>query len=617
MVLGLILIAGPVNAQPTAITTDALYKTLLNNYASLTYGVAEYEFCTPESDVNSNLLDYDFIPDKDSPEIDYIDQFIWTENIPYQETVNDYVKEQCLSDLKNETPRYYECGYYVPRNVTLYRDGWLKLDGVLPKDRCHKIRLVAHWSPKLGHIGIEWIPKVRLNNVEYRKTEWAYWSASYAYKLLINCTGMTDNTPFIINGSSGFMIDGIQQYVWTYCKGNGTAVYYTSKDVYVVANDTNQLPFEVETGNGTSYLPRSVWDANYLVVQHFNEAFGTILDSTTYGNNGTTGAGISYRSTGQMGYGLEFDGVTGNVTFGGITVAQSHLTVEAWINGDNFPDATHDMIITKGTMGSDGDYYLSIASDKLWWAVRPHGVSREDIAGSTSLSDDTWYRIVGTKDASFSQVFLNGDADIAPNALNGNIGNANPIWLGNIVSGGLPFDGTLDEFRISNTRRSNAHLNETYKNAIGTTGYGTLDSPLEEAPITYIISVNIAFVSPTPTDNETVGFDYNFTPTFSVTTENCSIDILTLEIDGVNTTQKATDLSFDPDIETSVVYLYKGWINCTGNDTETYDNYTVFRRLVVSTFTVDELATRFTLNDLMILLLFVLVGILVYAIIKS
>ena len=94
----------------------------------------------------------------------------------------------------------------------------------------------------------------------------AWWNISYSYKMPITCTNLDDKVPIVINNSDCFTIGGEKQCVWTYCDGVGTAIYYNNHSFYAVANDTTQLPHEVEFGNGTSYLPESVWDNNFEAV---------------------------------------------------------------------------------------------------------------------------------------------------------------------------------------------------------------------------------------------------------------------------------------------------------------------------------------------------------------
>jgi len=57
---------------------------------------------------------------------------------------------------------------------------------------------------------------------------------------------------------------------------------------YVVANDTAQIPFEVEFGNGTSYTPSDVWDANNIGVYKLNNVSDSSSNSNTATNQGSS-----------------------------------------------------------------------------------------------------------------------------------------------------------------------------------------------------------------------------------------------------------------------------------------------------------------------------------------
>ncbi len=121
------------------------------------------------------------------------------------------------------------------------------------------------------------------------------------------------------------------------------------------------------------------------------------------------------------------------------------------------------------------------------------------------------------------------------------------------------------------------------------------------------------YVSPTPEDNAEVGFDATVIINMSFT-NNTAIDSIIIDWDGTNYTLNKSGGygEYNPTISLGTIYNYRGYINTTLG----VFNSTEERTLIVSTFTQSELDSRFTVDDLMIILLFVFVGIMVIALIK-
>ncbi len=142
---------------------------------------------------------------------------------------------------------------------------------------------------------------------------------------------------------------------------------------------------------------------------------------------------------------------------------------------------------------------------------------------------------------------------------------------------------------------------------------GNVASDMVNFTIHLIPIFNISFVSPTPGDALEIGFDTSVLINMSFN-NNSEVSWINIDWDGTNYT--LTDLGgyaeYNPSVSAGTVYNYRGYINTTLG----YVNTTEARSLIVSTFTQSELDSRFTLDDLMLLLLFIFVGILVYVLIK-
>jgi len=384
-----------------------------------------------------------------------------------------------------------------------------------------------------------------------------WWNESYTKKILINCTNLDDNTPIVINGSSGFTIDGKKQIVWTYCSGTGTAVYYNDYSDYVVANDTTQLPMEVEFGNGTSYNPTQVWDSNYLAVYHMTDTTtSTITDSTSNDYDCTKkGANEPIESTGEIGQAQDFDGSDDYIACGDINELDTanEITYETYSKLDDF-DTTYPRLICKasGTGDAQRNDILFNSPDRI-----ELGLGGSRIAIGEAVTTGTWYYTAGTAKMDIGagsdklEIFKNGYSIGSDNTLTlapVDMGT-HQVYIGSFDPGVLDtreWDGLIDEVRISDIVRSDSYFNQTYENIIGTAGYGNLlaeeSAPSADAPIitahttspsTVYTNTDFKFnMTATDTDNATftgwVQFYVNDSATGSVQTNSMNNNTNTL-----------------------------------------------------------------------------------------
>ena len=126
-----------------------------------------------------------------------------------------------------------------------------------------------------------------------------------------------------------------------------------------------------------------------------------------------------------------------------------------------------------------------------------------------------------------------------------------------------------------------------------------------------------ASAPPTPENDTSVGFDaiinINITYNFS---DVGPAQIVILSFGGVSYTEAVSgtegSIIITPNLTSSTRILYFGTVNTT----EGASNTTGTRVLIVSSMSQEEIDARFELDDLMILLLFVLVGLLTYALVR-
>ncbi len=101
-----------------------------------------------------------------------------------------------------------------------------------------------------------------------------WWNSSYTKRIPVNCSNMNASDPVLLNGTSGFSINGIRQNVWSTCSLSNMSIYYNTESDYVIADDSGRLPTIVQNGTGLSYNPQSVF-AGYNATILMNETSGT------------------------------------------------------------------------------------------------------------------------------------------------------------------------------------------------------------------------------------------------------------------------------------------------------------------------------------------------------
>jgi hypothetical protein len=393
----------------------------------------------------------------------------------------------------------------------------------------------------------------------------AWWNTSYAYRLPINCTNVASETPIVINESNGFSISGNSQIVWTTCGGGNLSVYYNNHTDYIVANDTAQKTFEVELGNGTSHGNiATMWrNAGYVGVWHL----GNTTDSAGYANLQESGT-ISYVSSNcKFGkcakLGTQYSHL--NTT----TVSQLPLnsltpkTIMIWgastnATPDNYQALFH---FPSDVNGERMTLQMDIATSKIAMAA----YTKATYVPYSSVMSSSFY--AGTVSGSTVSVYFNTTTNSStPTAPTANKTTGTlfiGIWNGNANgwgSGNTP-NSTIDEARIMNISLTAAQINQTYYNALGTAGYGTLGA---RESLTYD---SVTFISQTPSD---------------LTTTNAILG-LNIQYNTTNVTSGTPFISYTVNSTSSNIFEYingtsiSGWFNKTRtSNTSTTSNFTLF-----------------------------------------
>lgn len=190
-------------------------------------------------------------------------------------------------------------------------------------------------------------------------------------------------------------------------------------------------------------------DGNTLLLYHFNNSSGDIIDSSAASNNAVNN-GAARGVSGLHGNGISFDGTDDYLQvpyLGALNLTGTDFTIEFWLQTND-----SDAIIIKrysGQLGGDG------------WAVGIDGGNLNFYDGSwldtgIKVDDGQPYYVAITGDDSANQLdfYING---ILQNSLSytdwDSSTNFQPLYIGKEVDD-LFFAGLLDEIRISNSIRN-------------------------------------------------------------------------------------------------------------------------------------------------------------------
>ena len=355
------------------------------------------------------------------------------------------------------------------------REGYVDFNPVgkrVAPGESYLIKIVGRKRPKLGSNNVDW--RIRFLDNE---PDWAWWNSSYTYRRNISCDEMDDNVPLVINGSGGFYLNGSKQIVWTFCSGTGTALYYNDCTDYVIANDTDQLPMEVELGNGTDYQGTDIWGGvNANLTQH------TLQVDSSPCSNTISASGNPSATTGYIGDGIDFDG-SDYLYVDDPTVEWTprDLTIMMWIKTS---DST-----AYGLMSRYAD------SCKVWLNQITSGKfnfwlgSGNSISSSTSVNDNSWHFVASTYDSSSNhmRLFVDGRQESSDSGSPDGSGSC-VLRMGFREYSGNYYTGVQDEVRMLNYVYTLDQINQTFQNAVGSVGFGDLgvleteDSPPPPPP---------------------------------------------------------------------------------------------------------------------------------------
>ena len=220
--------------------------------------------------------------------------------------------------------------------------------------------------------------------------------------------------------------------------------------------------------------PAGVWDSNYVGVWHVgnNGSVLSLADSTSNGNNATNNGAVA--TTGQIDGGMQTNGST-YATIGTpaslANLAQGNATFSAWVNTAS---GAGGRIMGKDDDNGDSGWALGINSSNNVDFVAVYNGSDFRLDSSGKIGNATSSYVTVTLAGSANQ---SAQATIYINGVPSGSGSGGSSWTGDDSaqtaylanatygdSASAPLNGSLDEFRISNTIRSADWISTEYNN---------------------------------------------------------------------------------------------------------------------------------------------------------
>ncbi|MFA5099004.1 MAG: LamG domain-containing protein, partial [Candidatus Paceibacterota bacterium] len=221
-----------------------------------------------------------------------------------------------------------------------------------------------------------------------------------------------------------------------------------------------------ELGTNLTLLPLDYGDTSLVGYWKFDEASGTLYDSSGKGNNGTQSGGVTYGATGKIGNALSFDGIDDYVDVGNKSSLNiiGAITIIALVK-PNISTGQQGIIGTYSTNTAYSLYFRhEIGADIGYW-VNPDGTNRYSMVGTIDYG--SWTQVAITWDGTNLKSYLNGNflsSSISNNSVSRSFQG---VYIGYNTGLGSPkyLSGVLDETRIYNRALSAAEISALY-NAI-------------------------------------------------------------------------------------------------------------------------------------------------------
>ena len=226
----------------------------------------------------------------------------------------------------------------------------------------------------------------------------------------------------------------------------------------------------------------ATWSENYVGVWHLNQF--NPPDASGHGNDGV-GTGISLANA-IIGTGMDFDGgddsivdIVNNYKLPiHVYAADQTFTFEGWVNG---PSQNSHRYFAMGNTNDNNIHYSYLShgngNGRVFIKAGPGSAHQDQIGGLTEF-DDTWRHLVWTDDGGNLDHWVNATPDGTSFDYSWTNLSLNTTTFGALrrITDSHEIDATIDEFRISEGRRSPAWITNTWLNIASNSAYNSAGS---------------------------------------------------------------------------------------------------------------------------------------------
>ncbi|MFT4309545.1 MAG: LamG-like jellyroll fold domain-containing protein [Candidatus Woesearchaeota archaeon] len=335
------------------------------------------------------------------------------------------------------------------------------------------------------------------------------------YNFIVYCNDTVNN--YGNTQLKHFLIDTIYPSVMFVDPTRNNGSYL--KDDYVYVN--------VSSTDSNHHYTMLDWDNSLVGWWRFESNNGThTFDDSGNDNHGNI-IGATQTEAGMFGRGMEFDGDGNYVNTDSILIpSEDNWTLSTWINVPQNPMLVHGTIFSQHNSGM---FYAYTTFGSADGHLRFNGVdgTTEILVGS-DIRGTGWRHLVLLRDGSSFRLYLDGNLD-STGSSTGSVNTAQNFRLGHGEAGGLRwFDGIIDEVIIMNRALSLEEIQALY--SATASQYEKNFSQLEDGTYSFraysvdkggnknqtesreiivdTISPSVAFVPPTPDDQQELGVDY-------------------------------------------------------------------------------------------------------------
>jgi len=235
---------------------------------------------------------------------------------------------------------------------------------------------------------------------------------------------------------------------------------------------------------GTQENVAGVWDANFGGVWHMQEI--NAIDSTDNGNTGSQ-TGSPFIASGVVNNSVDFiptDSINVGAGDSINTANDDTLTWECWINGDS--NAVDQVFLEQSQASNSwnvvlGTYDTDVPTNEIKWITRDDdGTNRDTISSGVSITTGSWMHIAGTYNNGASDnksLYINGVLKAYTTTGINNLRDG-PTTATHIGYGGdyAPYDGKIDEVRMSSNVRNASWINATYQTIAHPSTFFSMDA---------------------------------------------------------------------------------------------------------------------------------------------